>query len=185
MDLLAQFQQQSAKTIESLKEELKSFRTGRATPSLVENIIVETYGGTSKLRLMELATIITEGPQILSIIPFDPSVLVDIEKAILKSSLGITPQTQAGKILLKLPPLSQEQREKLIKLIGQTVENKKQIIRNLRDYIRKNIKGKFERKEMSDDQKYQLEKEIDQETQKFLQEIQKIKESKEKEILEI
>lgn len=185
MDLLAQFQQQSAKTIESLKEELKSFRTGRATPSLVENIIVETYGGTSKLRLMELATIITEGPQILSIIPFDPSVLVDIEKAILKSSLGITPQTQAGKILLKLPPLSQEQREKLIKLIGQTVENKKQIIRNLRDYIRKNIKGKFERKEMSEDQKYQLEKEIDQETQKFLQEIQKIKESKEKEILEI
>ncbi len=119
MDILNQFKQQAAKTIDSLKEELKVFRTGRATPSLVENIIVETYGGTTKLRLMELATITTEGAQTLLIVPFDTTVLSDIEKALLKSPLGASPQTQAGKIILKLPPLSSEQREKILKLVNQ------------------------------------------------------------------
>ncbi len=185
MDLINQYQQQAEKTIESLKEELKSFRTGRVNPSLVENILVETYGGTTKLRLMELATITTEDFQALLIVPFDPSVLTDIEKAILKSPLGITPQTQAGKILLRFPPLSQEQREKILKLVNQVVEEKKQMIRNFRDATRKNIKTKLEKKEISEDEKYRLEKEIDQVTQKILIEIQKIKEGKENEIREI
>ncbi len=185
MDLINQYQQQAEKTIESLKEELKSFRTGRVNPSLVENIFVETYGGTTKLRLMELATITTEDFQALLIIPFDPSVLTDIEKAILKSPLGITPQTQAGKILLRFPPLSQEQREKILKLVNQVVEEKKQMIRNFRDATRKNIKTKLEKKEISEDEKYRLEKEIDQVTQKILIEMQKIKEGKENEIREI
>ncbi len=185
MDNLTQFQQQTKKIITSLKENLKSFRTGRANPSLVENIIVETYGGTTKLRLMELSTITTENSQTLVIVPFDPSVLADIERAILKSPLGITPQTQAGKILLKLPPLSQEQREKILKLINQTIEEKKQIIRSLRDQARKEIKIKFEKKEIGEDEKYRLEKEIDQITQKQMEEIQKIKEDKESEILSI
>lgn len=185
MDLVDLFRQNVSKTIASLKDELKTFRTGRASPSLVENIIVETYSGTTKLHLRELATITTEGPQILSIIPFDHSILLDIEKAILRSPLGLTPQTQAGKILLKLPPLSQEQREKILKLLGGTVENKKQIIRNLRDEARKNIKSRFEKKEISEDEKYRLEKEIDEATQKIMEDIQKIKETKEKEIKEL
>ncbi|MCS6956487.1 MAG: ribosome-recycling factor, partial [Patescibacteria group bacterium] len=109
MDFVQEFKQKSQKIIDSLKEDLKSIRTGKANPSLVENLIIETYSGTTKLKLMELSTITTEGPTTLIVIPFDPSTIQDIEKAILKSPLGLSPSVQGTKIILKIPPLSTEQ----------------------------------------------------------------------------
>lgn len=185
MDPISDFKQQASKTVEILKEALKSFRTGRVSPSLVENLIVETYGGQTKLRLMELSIITTEGPQTLSIVPFDSSVISDIEKAILKSPLGITPITQGSRILLKIPSLSQEQREKILKLVNQTVETKKQMVRSFRDEARKSIKTGFEKKEISEDEKFRLEKEIDNLTQKYMEEIEVIKQSKSRQVMEI
>lgn len=185
MDIVSTFKQQASKTISSLKEELKSIRTGRASPSLVENLNVETYGGLSKLRLLELATIITEGSSSISISPFDPSVIQDIEKAILKSPLGLTPSTQGTRILIKIPSLNTEQREKYIKVVREKVEEKKVTIRNHRDDSRRIIKNSFEKKEMSEDEKYRLEKEIDIQITKFTEEINLIKENKEKEIMEV
>ncbi|MBI5127103.1 ribosome recycling factor [Candidatus Roizmanbacteria bacterium] len=185
MDYTSDFKRGCQKTIESLKEDLKSIRTGRATPSLVENLVVETYGGQSKLRLLEMATITTEGPQALLIIPFDPSVISDIEKAILKSPLGLSPNVQGSKIIIKIPSLSTEQREKFIKTAGEKIEDKKNQIRNLRDDVRKKIKTSFEKKETTEDVKYRLEKEIDNISQEFIQEIETIKTKKEAEIREI
>lgn len=185
MDLLTEFKQQSTKVIENLKEDLKSIRTGRASPSLVENMLVDAYGGQSKLRLLELATITTDGSSALSIIPFDPSVLSDIEKSILKSPLGISPIVQGNKIMLKIPALSEEQREKFIKFVGQKVEERKGIIRNLRDHARKSIKGAFEKKEITEDDKFRQEKEIDLASQKFMEEIELHKKHKEEEIREV
>lgn len=185
MDIISTFNQQSSKTISSLKEDLKSIRTGRASPSLVENLAVETYGGQTKLRLLELATIITEGASSLSISPFDPSVIQDIEKAILKSPLGLTPATQGTKIIIRIPSLNTEQREKYIKVVREKVEEKKITIRNHRDDSRRIIKNSFEKKEMSEDEKYRLEKEIDTQSTKFMEEINVIKENKEKEIMEV
>jgi len=185
MDLISEFKQNSQKTIDFLKEDLKSIRTGRASPSLVENLVVETYNGQTKLRLLELATIITEGPQALLIIPFDPSVLLDIEKSVLKSPLGLTPAVQGSKIIIRIPSLNTEQREKYIKIVGEKVEEKKVTIRNHRDDTRRIIKTAFEKKEMGEDEKYRLEKEIDSQTTKFMEEINNIKESKENEIREV
>lgn len=185
MDITSDFTSQANKTIESLKEDLKSIRTGRASPSLVENLTVETYGGESKLRLLELATIMTDGPSALSISPYDPSVLQDIEKAILKSPLGLTPSTQGSKIIIRIPSLNTEQREKYIKVVGEKVEEKKVTIRNHRDDARRTIKTAFEKKEMSEDEKYRLEKEIDTQSTKFMEAINTIKENKEKEIMEV
>jgi len=185
MDPISIFKQNSQKVIEDLKEDLKSIRTGRATPSLVENIIVEAYGGQTKLRMLELATITTEGPSALSIIPYDPSIISDLEKAILKSPLGISPSNQGNKIVLKIPSLSEEQREKFIKLVGQKVEEKKNIIRNLRDNARKSIKTSFENKETTEDEKFHQEKEIDTTIHKITEEIEKIREKKETEIREV
>lgn len=185
MDIVSTFNQQATKTISSLKEDLKSIRTGRASPSLVENLNVETYGGQSKLRLLELATIITEGSSSISISPFDPSVIQDIEKAILKSPLGLTPSTQGTRILIKIPSLNTEQREKYIKVVREKVEEKKVTIRNHRDDSRRIIKNSFEKKEMSEDEKYRLEKEIDAQSTKFMEEINIIRENKEKEIMEV
>jgi len=184
-DFFEQFKQQSTKTLALLKEELKTIRTGRANPALVENLTVEAYGGQSKLRLFELATISTEGPTALLIVPFDPSIIMDIEKAILKSPLGLSPRTQGNHIIIQLPSLSTEQREKLIKLLGQKIEEKKIVIRNLRDETRKKIKNSFEAKDISEDEKYRLEKEIDNLTQNLMTEIEIIKENKEKEISEV
>lgn len=185
MDTVSAFDQQASKTISSLKEDLKSIRTGRASPSLVENLTVETYGGQSKLRLLELATIMTEGASSISISPYDPSIIQDIEKAILKSPLGLTPSTQGAKIIIRIPSLNTEQREKYIKVVREKVEEKKVTIRNQRDNSRKTIKNAFENKEMSEDEKYRLEKEIDIQITKFMEEINIIKENKEKEIMEV
>jgi len=185
MDIVSTFTNQALKTIASLKEDLKSIRTGRASPSLVENLTVETYGGQTKLRLLELATIMTEGASSISISPYDPSVIQDIEKAILKSPLGLTPTTQGTRIIIRIPSLNTEQREKYIKVVGEKVEEKKVTIRNHRDDSRRTIKNSFEKKEMSEDEKYRLEKEVDAQSTKFMEEINIIKESKEKEIMEV
>lgn len=185
MDPLTEFKQQSAKVIENLKEDLKAIRTGRATPSLVENMIIESYGGSTKLRLMELSTIATEGPSALSIVPFDPSVLADIEKSILKSPLGISPAVQGNRIILKIPSLSEEQRNKYVKLVGQKVEERKTMVRNLRDNARKTIKTSFENKSITEDEKFRQEKDIDIASQKYMEEIEIIKGKKETEIREV
>lgn len=185
MDPINQFKQSAQKTINSLKEELKSIRTGRASPSLVENIIVDTYGGTAQLRLLEVATITTGGPSSLIIVPFDSATTSDIEKSILKSPLGISPQVQGNQIILKIPSLSEEQRDKFVKLAGTKVEEHKNVIRNMRDNARKTIKTSFENKEITEDEKFRMEKQIDESTQRYMEEIQSLKERKETEIREI
>lgn len=183
--LISNFNSTLQQIVLRLKEELKTIRTGRANPAMLENLIVETYGGQTKLKIMEVATITTEGPSIILILPFDPSTIQDIEKTILQSPLGFSPQVQGTRILVKVPPLSEEQRIKFTKLIGQMVEDKKEVLRNERDNVRKTIKSQFESKTLSEDVKFRLEKEIDNIAQKVTAEIQTIKTSKEKEIMEV
>jgi len=173
--------------IEKLKDELRLIRTGVVNPALIENITVETYGGQTKLKILELATITTSPPQSLVISPFDSSTIKDIEKALLQSqsSLGVSPVVQNNQIFLKFPPLSTEQREKFAKLVNQIIEIARQKIRNLRDQERKSIKLSFEKKEITEDQKFKKEKEIDTQTQKINEIIEEIKTKKINEILTI
>lgn len=185
MDIVEQFKQNSQKIALALKEDLKSIRTGRATPALVENIQIVTYGGTTTLRLRDVATITTEGPQMLVIVPFDMSTIGDIEKGILNSSTGLTPATQGTRVMIKIPPLSQEQRDKFIKLANQKVEDKRVQIRGQRDDARRKIKSQFEAKTIAEDAKFRLEKDVDAASSDIMKEIDAIKESKEKEIREI
>ncbi len=185
MDLAVEFKQNYQKAINSLREELKSIRTGRASPSLVENIEVVTYGGTARLKLLELATITTDGPAALSIVPYDASVTQDIERAILTTPLGLTPAVQGSNIIIKIPALNEEQREKFIKLVATIVEEKKVQIRSARDDVRRTLKTSLEKKEISEDEKFRVEKEIDILSQKAMEEIQLIRDKKEKEIMEV
>ncbi len=185
MDPTSDFKNSCLKIVNFLKEDLKSIRTGRSSPSLIENLVVEAYGGSTKLRLMELATIVTDGPSALVVNPFDPGTIQDIEKAILKSPIGISPVVQGQRIILRIPPLSEEQREKYIKLVGEKVEEKKVQIRLQRDNFRKNLKNSFEKKEISEDEKFRIEKEIDEKSQSFMEEIQSVRDKKEAEIREI
>jgi ribosome recycling factor len=180
-----EFKSNAQQSVNVLKEDLKSIRTGRANPAMIEGLEVETYGGSTKLRLKELSTMTTEGASTIVIVPFDPSTANDIERAIQKSPLGITPQNEGTKILVRIPPLSQEQREKMIKVVSGKIEDKKVAIRNQRDDVRKKIKIMFENKEITEDDKFRMEKEIDSLTQKINEDIQDIKDSKEQEIREV
>lgn len=182
---LTQFKSNLQQTVQALKEELKGIRTGRANPAMVEELSVETYGGSMTMRLRELATITTDGATALLIAPFDPSTIQDIEKAILKSPLGVSPQTQGARITVRIPPMSQEQRDKYVKLVGQMVEEKRSVVRNHRDDIRKKIKDEFEKKTLTEDDKYRIEKEIDSLTQKANESIAEVKSLKDSELQEV
>lgn len=182
---VTEFKTNSQKSVAQLKDELRGIRTGRANPAMLEDLVVEAYGGSTKLRMLELATIVTEGASQLSISPYDPSTNADIEKAILKSPLGLTPISHGGKILVKIPPLSEEQRQKLTKFVHQIIEEKKGHIRNHRDEARKKVKQMFDAKEIGEDMKFRMEKEIDTAIQQVNAEIQTIMENKDNKIMEV
>lgn len=171
--------------INRLKENLKSIRTGKANPSLVENLIIEAYGGQTKLRLLELANITTEGPSSLIILPYDASIISDIEKSILKSPLGLSPRSQGNRIIIKIPPLSEEQRIKLTTIAHEIIEQKKKELRIKREDEKRKIKKMFDNKEISEDEKYRNEKALDSAVSDLMKEIIEIKESKDKEILNV
>lgn len=180
-----EFTKSSQGIILHLKEELKTIRTGRANPAVLEDLMVEAYGGQSKFKMLELATITTEGASQLVVVPYDPVTVPDIERAILKSPLGLTPVNQGGRIIIRIPPLSQEQRQKLTKIISQKIEEKKNSIRMHRDEARKKIKQQAEASEITKDDRFRIEKDIDTATQKLMEEIEVIKKNKEKEIMEV
>ncbi len=182
---LDEFKTHATRVTDLLKEDLKTIRTGRANPSLLEPIIVEAYGGQTKMKLMEMATITNDDATTLTVVPYDPSTVQDIEKAIQKSPLGLNPQPQGTRMLVRIPPLSEEQRQKMVKLINQMVEEKRISLRNSRDEARKKIKQLFESKTITEDQKYRFEKEIDNESQKVMESLQKLKDRKEEELMKV
>lgn len=185
MDLVNEYKNAVEKAISHLKEDLKSIRTGRATPAILENLQIEAYGGTTKMSLSSLATISTHGPSVLQVVPFDQSIIQEIEKAILTSPLGLSPKVQSNMIIATVPPLSEEQREKFVKIVGQKIEEKKNIVRGARDDVRRKIKNKQENKEITEDERFRLEKEVENATSDLIEEIQNIKDKKEEEIRQV
>ena len=125
------------KSLEIMKDELKSIRTGRATPGLVENIKVSCYGTLTSLK--QLANITAPEAQLIIISPYDPSILKDIEKAILQSELGLTTNSDGKVIRIPIPPLSGERREKIVTQIKEMTEETKIAIRNIRREANKHI----------------------------------------------
>lgn len=179
------FSQECKKSTASLADELRQIRTGKASPSLVEDLEVLTYGGQMKMRLKELASIGTEGPTVIVIDPFDPSTIQDIEKAFLTSPLQLSPRVEGKMLRIMTPPLTTEQREKFAKLVSQKVEEAKNAIRYNRDHARKNIKTLFGDKTITEDEKIRFEKQIDTVTKNFTDELDALKERKREEIMSL
>lgn len=125
------------KTLELMKEEFKSIRTGRATPGLVENIKVSCYGSLTPIK--QLAGIAAPEPQLIVISPYDPSILKDIEKTIQQSELGLTTNSDGKVIRIPIPPLSGDRREKIVTQIKELTEENKISIRNIRREANKQI----------------------------------------------
>lgn len=173
------------KVLEVLHGDLATVRTGRATPSLVENIIVAVYGGSTRLKIMELATISSSDPQTLLITPFDASIIGEIQKGIMEANVGLTPTVDGQHIRISIPPLSQERRQQLIKLMHQKLENSRIMVRQVRHEAMSNIKKQYNDKAISEDEMSRFEKEAQHATDEVMAEIEGLGKKKEGELLQI
>ncbi len=181
-EVLKEIEDHMKKAIEATKRELAELRSGRANPKMVEGIRVSYYGTPTLLK--EIATIGVPEARMIIISPYDPSSVKDIEKAILQSELGITPVSDNKIIRLIVPPLSEERREELIKIVKKTVEEGKVSIRTVRRDGKEKIKGLEKGKKISEDDRFKSEDQLQKITDKYIKEIDNILEEKEKELKE-
>lgn len=173
------------KILDILRTDLGTIRTGRATPSLVENIVIKAYGGSAQLKVMELATIGSSDPQTLVVTPFDHSVIQEIEKGIQEANVGLSPAVDGQIIRIKIPPLSEERRQDLIKSMKHKLENGKIMIRQARHDAMTEIKKSHDDKEISDDVMHRMEKDVQKVVDDTIGTIEGMGEQKERELLQI
>jgi len=171
------------KSLEALKKDFASIRTGRASPSLLDHINVEYYG--TSVPLKQLANISVPEPRQLVIQPYDKNSIKDIEKAIQKSDLGLNPNSEGGVIRLNMPQPTQERRNELVKIVKKEAENSKVALRNIRKDSITEVKTRTESEKWSEDRKKKEEEEIQSLTNKYIAEIDKLLAVKESEILSI
>jgi len=171
------------KSLESLRHELAKIRTGRAHPSLLEHVHVDYYG--SEVPISQAASVAVEDSRTLSVTPWDKSMVQAIEKAILKSDLGLNPATAGQVIRIPLPPLTEERRLELGKVVHHEGENTKIAIRNIRRDAIHHIKDLLKEKEISEDDEHKAEHEIQNVTDTAVGKADGIVAEKEKELLEI
>ncbi len=169
--------------IQALEDELSGIRTGRAHPALVEKLPVEYYGMPTPL--LQLASISIPEPRSLLIRPFDASTLKAIERSILASDLGLNPNNDGKTIRLNLPPLTEERRRELVKLVSNRVEEGRVAVRNVRRDLIKDLREFEQEKMISEDDLKRGEEELQKITDRFIEEMNAIGERKEKEILEV
>jgi ribosome recycling factor len=169
--------------IEALESHLMSVRTGRASPALVEGLRVEYYGTLTPLK--QLAVIAAPEPQLLTIRPFDPGSLRDIERAILSSDLGLTPNNDGKLIRLVIPPLNEERRLELVKLVSRRAEDGEVAVRNVRRDALEELREYEKEKLISEDDFYRARDDLQDLTDRYTKQVDKVQERKEKEIKEI
>ena len=168
--------------LDAIKQDVSGIRTGRVTPSLVEDVIVEAYGGTSRLRVQELASISAQDSQTLLITPWDKTVVGEIRKGIESANVGLNPMIQGEVIRIVLPPMTQEDREKYVKLLHQKLENGRVQVRQLRQDGMHDIKKAFEDKNIGEDDRNRQELELQKITDEFMAQIDEIGKIKETEL---
>ena len=173
------------KVPEILKSDLATMRTGRAAPSLVENIVVTAYGGTAKLKVIELASIATSDPQTILITPFDASIVGEIRKGIQEANVGLTPVIDGPVIRVSIPPLSQERREELVHLLNQKLEGGRIQVRQIRHEAMQEIKKAETEKNISEDERIAQEKEVQKITDETIGIIDSLGERKKEELMQV
>lgn len=169
--------------IQSLEDDLAGIRTGRATPALIDRLPVDYYGMPTPL--MQLASISAPDPRSLMIRPFDPATLRTIERAIMVSDLGLTPNNDGKVIRLNLPPLTEERRRDLVKVVHARLEEARVSIRNIRRDLIKDLREFEHEKLISEDDLGKAEDELQKLTDRVIQQIDAIGERKQKEIMEV
>jgi ribosome recycling factor len=182
-ELLKDASERMSGAIDALKSDFAGIRTGRATPGLVQGVKVEYYGVPTPLN--QLATISTPEPQLLVIRPYDLGSLAVIEKAILKSELGLTPNNDGRIIRLTIPRLTEERRQELVKIVGRRLEEARVAIRNVRRDELDDLRAFEKEKLISQDEFHRGKDDLQDLTDKFIEQAGEVGKRKDKEIMEV
>lgn len=181
--LIDHAKQEFEQVIEHLNKELQNVRSGRANASMVEGLLVEAYG--SMMELKGLASVSVPDAKTIQIEPWDKNVVKDIEKAIQASSLGLNPNVAGTTIRLIMPPMTEENRKSLVKIVGQKAEQARIGLRNVRENIREQISSQEKEKTISEDEKFRLQEQLDKVITGFNERIEALVSEKEAEIMTI
>ncbi len=169
--------------IETIKKDFASIRTGRASISLLDGILVDYYGTPTSIN--QVASLGIPDPRQIAIQPWEQRLIPEIEKAILKSDLGLTPGNDGKTIRINIPPLTEERRKQLVKVVKKRAEEARVAIRNIRRDTNEEIKKAEKEKHLSEDDVKRLQEEIQKVTDSYISKVENILEHKEKEIMEI
>jgi ribosome recycling factor len=176
-------EQKMQKAVEATRHEFAAIRTGRATPALLDRLHVEAYG--SAVPLKQVASVSVPDARTLQISAFDRNTVGDIRKAIEKSDLGLTPNIDGSTIRLIIPPLNEERRKDLVKVIKKKAEDGKVAVRNVRHKQHDDLKTQLKEHKITEDDNKRLQDQLQKMTDKYVKEIDSLVAAKEKEILEV
>lgn len=173
------------KAFDVTKLDLMSIHSGRATPALIENMVISAYEGSQRMRLMEMATITTMDAKTLVISPYDPSVIRDIEKSIQEANVGLTPVVDGEIIRITIPPLSEERRQEYIKLARTKLEAGRIMVRQVRAEAMKDLKNSEADNKISEDEQKHGERLVQELTDEMIAEIDALGDRKEADLMQI
>ena len=182
-DIKKDARERMAKCVQNFQTDLKKLRTGRAHPSLIEHLKVDYYG--SDVPLQQVASIAVEEGRTLVISPWEKTVVQAIEKAIFKSDLGLTPMTAGTVIRIPMPPLTEERRRDITKVLRHDAENARVAVRNVRRDVMSDVKDMLKEKMISQDDERRAETDIQKLTDKHVADIEQLLTAKEKEIMQV
>ena len=182
-EIIANNEERLEKSIAALKREFGSLRAGRATPSLLDKVMVDYYGTPTPVN--QVAKVSVPEPRMIMITPWEKSLMHDIEKAIMKSDLGLSPNSDGTAIRLSIPQLTQERRQELVKTVGKKAEEAKVAIRNIRRDGNDAIKKLEKVKEITEDDSKKGQESVQKLVDKYIKTVDTLREAKEKEIMEV
>ena len=182
-DILADAETRMGKSVDSLRSELVKIRTGRAHPSLLDQIVVDYYGTDTPIN--QVANVTVEDSRTLAVAPWEKQMVAVVEKAIINSGLGLNPSTAGNLIRIPMPPLTEERRRELVKVVKGDGESAKVAVRNIRRDANSDFKDLLKEKEISEDASREAEDKIQKLTDKFVTSIDEVIVVKEKELMEI
>jgi len=182
-DIVTKARSTMDKAIESLKKDFTKVRTGRASVSLLDDVRVDYYGTPTPLS--QLGTLAVPEPRLITIQPWEKKLLPEIEKAIFKADLGLTPNSDGQLIRMAIPPLTEDRRKEMVKMLKRMAEDTKVAVRNIRRDANDAVKKLAKDKEISEDDAKRVEKEIQDLTDKFVARADEVVAVKEKEVMEI
>ena len=182
-EILADAEMRMGKSVDSLRTELTKIRTGRAHPSLLDQIAVDYYGTDTPIN--QVANVTVEDSRTLAVAPWEKQMVAVVEKAIINSGLGLNPSTAGNLIRIPMPPLTEERRRELVKVVKNEGENTKIAIRNIRRDANSDFKDLLKAKDISEDESHDSEDSVQQYTNKYVASVDEVIAVKEKELMEI